>query len=947
MGKGDIIVGYYTDRVLKYYDMEADQYSGNSHNVGDEGEDLRSYNCYHDMAFGPDNLLYIGVVRPDDVRSIEKYDVSKEGGVAYVGEFVAETPGLACGLVFDAQGNLWIAAESNVIRAYDLSGTAVVAIDAPGTVGSFGILKGIAFDSEGNLYVCDETHGILRYDGVNWTVFISGIDTPHDIVFNAVGNAFVSDQSNGQILEYDSNGIYVRTIATGLNQVRYLDIDDDGNIYAAVIFSNYILKIAPGGQTTQLFSGSGNWPISVKVTPTILGPEDCDDLWAYGWEWASDLSEDCTIDILDLVIWTESWLDDEGPNPADMTGDNNVKLDDFSVLANDWLQEYNPNNISIVYYVDPDGNDLWSGRMQVANAEQTDGPLASLRGARDAIRELTAQNGVTRPIEVVFAEGVYSISNPVYFTSLDSGISGCPITYRTEYSANVLISGGVELTNWVEGEGTAQGTIWTTYIDSVEQGEWYFRDLYLDNYRLTRARYPNDGYMTVLAVNGDQTQISLDEVASGDNMAGKQIEFVAHHAWSTSREIVASSAGNTLYFTTPAGADYDYTRTKVGDNAYLEHGLEFLDMPMEWYLDKDTGVLTIMLPNGENPNNKVVTAPQIKTLIDFDDVEYLRFEGMCFGFTGYDMPSIGYSGQQACRYKDDGLVFYTLPAMLEFVDSSHISLEGVRLGHAGGNGIAFGAGSDDNTIIGCEVFDIAGNGILIGWEGETTTGQGDWPNSDDAPFRNMISHNYIHHYGRVFTGGVGVWAGYTDSTTIANNHVCFAGYSGISCGWGWTSDPTTIRNTQITNNKVHNVMQILSDGAGIYVMSYHPQSLIMGNVICDIQKDTWCTHNHHQSGFQFDEGSSVFYLVNNVVYNIPDMPFYSFTLCGYDLSYGTNYFDVDLNTFYYAAGVENDVIFAPSNPPGEVINIESSAGINDFYHWLYDYQPIIHAETAL
>ncbi len=41
-------------------------------------------------------------------------------------------------------------------------------------------------------------------------------------------------------------------------------------------------------------------------------------------------------------------------------------------------------------YVAPDGNDAWSGRLARPNADRTDGPLASLQGARDAIRHQKA-----------------------------------------------------------------------------------------------------------------------------------------------------------------------------------------------------------------------------------------------------------------------------------------------------------------------------------------------------------------------------------------------------------------------------------------------------------------------------------------------------------------------------------------------------------------------------
>jgi len=40
------------------------------------------------------------------------------------------------------------------------------------------------------------------------------------------------------------------------------------------------------------------------------------------------------------------------------------------------------------FYVSPDGNDNWSGRLECPNASKTDGPFATLTRARDAVREM-------------------------------------------------------------------------------------------------------------------------------------------------------------------------------------------------------------------------------------------------------------------------------------------------------------------------------------------------------------------------------------------------------------------------------------------------------------------------------------------------------------------------------------------------------------------------------
>src|SRR5512137_807023 len=82
------------------------------------------------------------------------------------------------------------------------------------------------------------------------------------------------------------------------------------------------------------------------------------------------------------------------------------------------------------FYVGPDGHDTWSGRLPHANRDGTDGPLASLAGARDAVRGLKTKSPLSEPVHVVIADGRYALPETLTFAPDDSGTENCPISYE-------------------------------------------------------------------------------------------------------------------------------------------------------------------------------------------------------------------------------------------------------------------------------------------------------------------------------------------------------------------------------------------------------------------------------------------------------------------------------------------------------------------------------------
>jgi len=60
-----------------------------------------------------------------------------------------------------------------------------------------------------------------------------------------------------------------------------------------------------------------------------------------------DISGDCVVDISDMLIFAEQWLNNPGcvghpDDCADIVGDDGVNLSDFAVVAGNWLKTGSP-----------------------------------------------------------------------------------------------------------------------------------------------------------------------------------------------------------------------------------------------------------------------------------------------------------------------------------------------------------------------------------------------------------------------------------------------------------------------------------------------------------------------------------------------------------------------------------------------------------------------------
>lgn len=521
-------------------------------------------------------------------------------------------------------------------------------------------------------------------------------------------------------------------------------------------------------------------------------------------------------------------------------------------------------------------------------------PFATIERAQKAAREVAAQG--TRDVVVNIGSGTYMLDRTLTFNESDSGRNGFGVTYQAAgYDpgqplgphANVVVSGGQKVSGWTLDNGSRN--IWVADVGTLEP-----RQLYVNGQRAPRASISVNVGMVETPVGYTVVDATPTfQVGSWASPADIEAVWVRTAiSWAVPRCGVSSIALTQIVMDQPCFSRM-IGSTHVGTSptrrpTSFENSKSFLYKPGTQVLDTTDPLhhkLYYIPRSGEDMRVVNAVVPALERIVEANGtteapVRNLAFRGLNFQHTAWNEPSTtdGYVHHLSEQYWCRGPIVYPFvgdtchnPGGLRFRYVDGVTLEGNSFKHLGAEAIE--ANGENIAIVGNEITDASAGGIILG---------NVQPETRDSITDNvLVANNWIHHVGEEYSGaGTGITAIQSNRVTIRNNQINTISDRGIFvCGITPSCQGPGTSGAKILNNKVFDILRVMGDGGGIYVVgpqsqseSYETGAEVRGNLVHDTDYEPevypGVTNGPLDIGLYPDYGNTYTTFTDNVVYNV-------------------------------------------------------------------------------
>ncbi len=506
----------------------------------------------------------------------------------------------------------------------------------------------------------------------------------------------------------------------------------------------------------------------------------------------------------------------------------------------------------------------------------------ALLEAISQVRELRA-GGELSPAVILLPSGRYELLEPLRLTPAEVG-NGLAI--KAETAGEVVLSGSRSLgAPRRDPEGN-----WRYRLPENWEQFGLPRVIMIDNQLRGAARYPATGYLRIERALADRRSgfvVEAGDLPAGLDLSTGHCDLVLLHDWSSSRLPVARFDATTRELKTvgPIGCEaphYAIDHFEKQPRYWLEGHPSFARQPGDWHVDRVKGEVVLRAEPDAEVAPEVFCPWSMELLVAEGSVEapvrQLALEGITFTGSRFAMPPGGLAGAQATMHEPRDAAGLRLTRHRPMLDAA------VRVEHAEGcrftncqfvetgNSGLWLAGNTRNCVIRrCRFRNLGGNGLNLGEDNSRQVAGRPWylAAPEQVPTNNRVEQCEISYCGTLLPGAVGLWAPFNRGLQILDNHIHDCPYSGISLGWMWNPSETPARENLIRGNRIEFVMQVLSDGGGIYTLGNQPDSLIENNFISDIPLNAGRAESN---GMFLDEGTTGFTIRGNTIRRIDRSP---------------------------------------------------------------------------
>jgi len=478
--------------------------------------------------------------------------------------------------------------------------------------------------------------------------------------------------------------------------------------------------------------------------------------------------------------------------------------------------------------------------------EGADGAFTTLEEARDAIRAAKAAGNLADGAEVRVGGGDYFRDAAFSLTEADSGTAEAPIRYIASPEAPARLLGG----RLIQGFAPVTDTVVLERLDESARGQVLHvnlkeagvadfgapsgggLELFFNGKRMTLSRWPNEGFTNIAdlvvedghKIHGipgsliGQFNYEGDRPARWKGEADPWLHGYWFWDWAEQRQQIASiDTENAVITVKEPYHNYGYRK---GQWFYAFNMLSELDMPGEWYLDRESGTLYFWPP--ADPEGAEIMVSVLPALVAMEQTAHVVFQGMTL------------EGMRATA--------------VTVRDGEGVRLNALTIRNGGGNAIS-ASGGKNHGVQACDIYGMGGAGISItGGDRETL-----------EPAGHFAVNNHIHDFAqvyRVYHAGIHVQG---VGNRLANNYIHDAPHMAIGFGGNdhvielnkihdvclesndagamYTGRNWTMRGHVIRHNYMYDVTGFRDHGAvGVYLDDMFSSAEIYGNIFRNVTR---------------------------------------------------------------------------------------------------------------